>query len=103
MVMVFDGNMKNHRDVCFASSAGVACFKGLQGQVRIGCQETPSFQSRYCALHKPTVAISQDVDNSESGNEQSTGNSEEQIGFIAGKRTTRTSTLYQVCELNLGL
>ena len=97
--MVFDGNMKNHRDICFASSAGIACFKGLEGQVRIGCQDTPAFQSRYCALHKPTAAISEDLDVSQSGDVQSKRNTEEQVGFIVGKRKTRTSSLYQVCEL----
>ena len=101
IAMVFDGNMKNHRDVCFASSAssaGTACFKGLEGQVRIGCQDTPAFQSRYCALHKPTAAISEDLIVSQSGDVQSTRNTEEQVGFIVGKRT-RTSNLYQVCDL----
>ena len=51
--LVFDGNLKIHRDVCFAANAGYAEFKGLNGQVRIGCQDNPSFKSRYCELHKP--------------------------------------------------
>ena len=92
-VMVFDGNMKNHWDVCYASSAGFANFKGLDGQVRIGCQNTPEFKSRYCCLHSPTVATRQgdsDVPNK---------TTEEQVGLITGKRVTRTSTLYQVHKI----
>ena len=83
-VLVFDGNMKNHRDVCFASNAGVAFFSGLPGQVRVGCQDTPSFKSRYCLAHTPTAASSQGPKN------------EKQIGFIVGKRSTRTSIMYEV-------
>ncbi len=88
--MVFDGNMKNHRDVCYASSAGVANFYGLDGQVRKGCQNTPAFKSRYCSLHSPTVATRQ------ADSDFPDRVTEEQVGFITGKRVTRTSTLYQV-------
>lgn len=91
--LVFDGNMKNHRDVCFATNAGVACFKGLDGQVRIGCQNTPAFKSRYCPLHLPMTA--KPLGDNDSSN-SSTKNEEEQIALILGKKTTRTSTLYQV-------
>ena len=93
--MVFDGNLKNHRDVCCATCAGYAQFKGLSGQVRIGCQNTPEYKSRYCAIHKPTVAT---LTNEES-EAQSTSRkpaTEYQAGFITAKRVTRNSTLYQV-------
>ena len=90
--MVFDGNLKNHRDVCCATSAGYAQFKGLSGQVRIGCQSTPEYKSRYCAIHRPTVATP-----THEGNEgQSSSVTEDQAGFITAKRVTRNNTLYQV-------
>ena len=90
---MFDGNMKNHRDICFASNAGTASFKGLNGHVRIGCQNTPAFKSRYCSLHCPTVAkpLGEGAD-SDNGRDKE----EDQVALIIGKRTTRTSTLYQV-------
>ena len=90
---MFDGNMKNHRDVCFATNAGVASFNGLDGQVRIGCQNTPAFKSRYCPLHSPTT---RKVTGDGEGSEINSNEEEEQIALIVGKRTTRTSTLYQV-------
>ena len=90
---MFDGNLKNHRDVCFATSAGVASFKGLDGQVRIGCQNTPAFKSRYCPLHLPMIG--KPLGDNESSSSRSSSE-EDQIALITGKRTTRTSTLYQV-------
>ena len=59
---------------------------GLPGQIRVGCQDTPAFKSRYCAVHTPTAATP-----------QGEKDSEEQIGFIIGKRSTRLSTMYEVC------
>ena len=93
--MVFDRNLKNHRDVCCATSAGYAQFKGLSGQVRIGCQNTPEYKSRYCAIHKPTVAT---LTHEESEAQSTSGKlaTEYQAGFITAKRVTRNSTLYQV-------
>lgn len=38
-MLVMDGNMKNHRDVCKATEAGFTKFDGLPGQVKIGCQK----------------------------------------------------------------
>ena len=87
--------MKNHRDICFATNTGVASFKGLDGQVRIGCQNTPAFTSRYCPLHLPMAT--KPLGDSEDGSNNKSNVEEEQIALIAGKITTRTSTLYQVC------
>ena len=33
-ILVLDGNMKNHRDVCAAREAGYAQFHGLPGEVK---------------------------------------------------------------------
>ena len=51
-VLVFDGNMKNRRDVCYAKDAGFIQFDGLTGSIKTGCHATPAFKSRYCTLHK---------------------------------------------------
>ena len=83
-VMVFDGN---HRDVCYASNAGFANFKGLDGQVRIGCQNTPEFKSLYCCLHSPTVATRQgdsDVPNRRTGWINNWKKSHSHINFVSG-------------------
>ena len=79
---MFDGNIKNHRDICFASSAGNASFKGLDGHVRIGCQNTPAFKSRFCSFHsaKPLG------EGAGSGN--GSDKEEEQVALIVVKRTT---------------
>ena len=77
-VLVFNGNMKNHGDVCFDSSAGIASFSGLPGHVRIGCQDKPAYKSRYCDLHTPTALIPQGE----------THTRQDQIGFIVDKRST---------------
>ena len=92
--LVFDGNLKNHRDVCFAANAGYAEFKGLNGQVRIGCQDTPSFKSRYCELHKPKVPAT--AKTPAEGTRHSDDAGDHQLGIITGKRVTRTSVLYEV-------
>ena len=55
-----DGSMKNHRDVCFASDdAGCTEYSGLPGEVCTGCPNTPDYSSRYCKIHKPTLAVPQ--------------------------------------------
>ncbi len=94
-MFVMDGNMKNHRDVCFASNACYVEYQGLHGRVRSGCPNTTCHKSRYCTVYKPTIAISQQ--------EQEVGTStlssmisEDKVGMIIGKRNTRQSTLYEV-------
>ena len=39
--MVLDGNMKNHRDVCYAKDAGFIEFEGLKGLIKTGCAAAP--------------------------------------------------------------
>ena len=87
--MVLDGNMKNHRDVCCATNAGYVEYKGLPGQVRTGCPNTPAFKSQYCALHKP-AAMPRAIQSSVT---TSTG---DEVGIIVGKRETRNCVLYEV-------
>ena len=86
---MIDGNMKNHRDVCCASCAGFAEYKGLVGRVRTGCPNTPAYKSSYCGVHKPVIATSH-------SDNEGDASREEPIGFVVGKRVTRASTLYEV-------
>ena len=95
-VIVVDGNMKNHRDVCFAASAGYVEYKGLTGRVRTGCPNTPEFKSHYCALHRPAVIPKRDSIGTGIAT-SSTSLAEEQVGMIIGKRETRNCILYEVC------
>lgn len=89
--------MKNHRDVCFAANAGYVEYSGLPGRVRTGCPNTPEFKSRYCALHKPAVAIPQKLHVGEDASSTpSSVMEEDQVGMIIGKRETRNSVLYEV-------
>ena len=88
MALVFDGNLKNHRDVCFATNAGHAECKGSEGQVRVGCQNTPSYKSRYCELHKPKPI---NTSPTESGAQSENGDN--QLGIITGKSYQKLSTL----------
>ena len=90
-VLIIDGNMKNHHDVCLAEYAGYTEYDGLPGKVCTGCPNTPAYMSRYCDLHKPTVALPQ-VESPE-GVCTSTL-SEDQVGLIIG--VTRSSTMYHV-------
>ena len=83
-VLVIDGNMKNHRDVCLATQAGLVEFAGLPGKVTTGCPATPQPNSRYCATHAPTAFTSQD----QSGN-SSSSHVEDQVAFITSKKTTK--------------
>ena len=87
--IVIDGNMKNHRDVCFATEAGFVAYMGLPGRVKSGCSNTPDLKSRYCGLHKPTATDS----NSEASKNRTTPN---QVGLILSKRSTRAQIHYQV-------
>ena len=58
---VVDGNMKNHRQVCFATKAGYVDYRGLPGRVRTGCPNSPDYQSAFCHIHKPAVAMRQNI------------------------------------------
>ena len=86
-VIVLNGNMKNNRSVCLATHAGYAEYDGLPGTIQTGCPNTPAHKSRFCSLHKPTVA--------QSGTENAT------CTIIVGKRTTRQSVTYEACTFML--
>lgn len=97
-VLVLDGNMKNHRDVCKAKHAGFVEFDGLPGQIRSGCQKTPDFKSRYCSLHKPRACVLSDPRNDGAGTSCTADKADEGIvQMVLEKKTTRTSTYYKVC------
>lgn len=53
-IIVLDGNMKNHRDICAARLAGYAEYEGLPGRITTGCTNTPQLKSRYCVVHATT-------------------------------------------------
>lgn len=92
-VFILDGNMKNHRDVCFAKEAGYVEYHGLPGKIQTGCPNTPALNSRYCTKHIPTtVSLNDDSDTRPKV-------SQEQQGIVIGKKTTRQSTLYEVRAL----
>lgn len=84
-VLVLDGNMKNHRDICLARSAGVIEFKNLPGQITTGCVNTPAYKSRYCVDHTPSTSAS--------------GSNTKAI--VTGKKCTRTGVYYQVAKILL--
>ena len=98
-MMVVDGNMKNHRDVCFASSAGYVEYKGLPGRIQTGCPNTPDFKSSYCSLHKPVTIQHSSASCSTSGieNQSTSPGRNNKIGLIIGKCDTRQGSLYEVC------
>ena len=98
-VLIIDGNMKNHRDVCLAQCAGYTEYDGLPGKVCTGCPNTPAYMSPYCELHRPTVALPQvqNIEGSTTGICTPKANaSEDQVGLIIGKRVTRNATTYHV-------
>ena len=100
--LVFDGNMKNHRDVCAAKEAGYAEYEGFPVKVKTGCTNTPMFQSRYCAAHSPTAFVS--VGNSEVSSSALSIPAEkrlDQVAFILEKKVTRQTTFYKVELTNL--
>ena len=90
--LVIDGNMKNHRSVCFATNAGYVEYEGLTGRARTGCPNTPDYRSIYCDLHKPVLAVPCHGSNDSPQHKPT----KEPIGLIIGKRETRTSILYEV-------
>ena len=81
---MLDGNMKNNRSVYLATHAGYAEYDGLPGTIQTGCPNISAHKSRFCSLHKPTVA--------QSGSE----NVISKCTFIVGKRTTQQSVTYEV-------
>ncbi len=83
-VFVIDGNMKNHRDVCFAKEAGYAEYKGLPCKIRTGCPNTPDLKSRFCSKHKPTAVTPRHSQPTDCPGEASQGQSEQQQGIIIG-------------------
>ena len=91
-VLVIDGNMKNRRDVCAATEAGYTEYSGLPGIIKTGCQQTPSFQSKFCYEHSPRVGKMTPMED-----EQELAIPEENIvGLIASKKQTRKGVYYQV-------
>ncbi len=97
-ILILDGNMKNHRDVCLAHEAGYAEFCGLPGKMKTGCPNTPQPKSRYCSVHTPTAFTPQgSTDSTDVPATQSTSSKDdEQLAFITAKKITRQSTFYQV-------
>ena len=89
-VLVIDGNLKNHRDVCLAKEAGFITFQGLPGKVNTGCPLTPELRSRYCYLHKPRVCT-KPLDEADM-----TSNEEGIAEMILEERVTRSATFYKV-------
>lgn len=82
--------------------AGFTEFSGLVGKIPTGCPNTPAHKSRYCSLHSPIKVVPQNAQFSEEGgqleahfNHEKRGE-EEHAAIITSKRTTRTSTFYQV-------
>ena len=103
--LVVDGNMKNHCDVCLPTKAGYAEYKGLPGRIQTGCPNSPDYQSQFCQLHKPNVAKRKNIQipNESCTSEvprESTTTCRDTVGFIIGKRVTRSSTPYQVQFIN---
>jgi len=110
-VLILDGNMKNHRDVCFAKDAGFITFKGLNGSIKTGCPETPAFKNRYCPNHKPQVCKLECFKKSDESLDVKTGpelrskaqkSDKDSIKgdpiaeMILAKKTTRQQSYYQV-------
>jgi hypothetical protein len=94
-VLVIDGNMKNHRQICSATDAGYTTFDGLPGKVKTGCINSPDHKSWYCTLHSPNISVSCPF--SDDGDELfEMTNHEGPIAMILSKRTTRQNTFYKV-------
>jgi len=80
--------MKNHRNVCCATTAGCTTYIGLQGKVQTGCPNTPAYRSPYCTVHKPVISVQKGAD--------AGSNKEKPVGLVIAKKETRNSTFYQV-------
>lgn len=109
-VLVLDGNMKNHRDVCYAKDAGFIQFNGLPGLIKTGCPGSPDFKSQYCAQHKIhacDLLNSGEVDDELGTTPGPALRSQEKrqhpgspiAEIILAKKTTRKQTYYQVCAI----
>ena len=102
-----DGNIKNHRSVCYAINAGYAEYNGLPGIIRTGCPNTPAYKSRYYSLHNSTKERTSKVISKESHYASTEGNtskvisteSAEPSGIVTGKRITRQGINYEVSIL----
>jgi len=87
-VIVIDGNLKNRRDICASTSAGLLSFNGLP-DIKTGCQATPGWQSKFCYDHAPRRSkISLDASEDLC--------SEQAIQFVTGKKQTRGGIYYEV-------
>ena len=109
-MLVLDGNMKNHRDVCMARDAGFIEFDGLEGRLKTGCQATPAHKSRYCTRHSPqAVNLNINVPEDEEATQleglvgpvvRSQQKQSEPgdlvVEVLLAKRSTRKETYYQV-------
>lgn len=76
--------MKNHRNVCYATHAGYAEYKGLPEFVCTGCPNSPAYKSQFCSLHK-LVGTSND----------------ERSSMVIGKRVTRKGAIYEVHKMGV--
>ena len=112
-VLVLDGNMKNHRDVCYAKDAGFIEFEGLKGLIKTGCAATPKYKSQYCDKHKnqacnllyvDQIDTEEDLgiqtgpelrDRSSVAQSKKAGNAIAEL--ILSKKATRKQMYYQVC------
>lgn len=109
-VLVLDGNMKNHRDVCMARDAGFIEFDGLEGRLKTGCQATPAHKSRYCTSHSPQavnldIKVPEDEEASQleglvgpvvRSQQQHSEPGDPVVEVLLAKRSTRKETYYQV-------
>ena len=98
-VLVLDGNLKNHRDVCYAKDAGFIEFDGLDGSVKTGCQSTPDYKSRFCKDHKNQAVELREQSDSIDGNTTLPRNFKQGYPIpelVPTKKTTRKETYYQV-------
>ena len=100
-----DGNMKNHCDVCLATKAGYAEYKGLPGRVQTVCPNSPDYQSQFCQLHKANVAKRQNIQVTDEScasevPRESTTTCRDTVVFIIDKCVTHSSTPYQVQFIN---
>ena len=88
--------MNNNREVCFAVDAGFTEFTNLPGLIKTGCPNTPAYKSRYCASHGPLVAIPHKLDEAKEVVTVQKAEEPRLAGIITGKRTTRSSMLFEV-------
>ena len=84
-MIVLDGNMKNSREVCYATDAGYTQFSDLPGKIKTGCSNTPA-----CSIHIQCVA-----------DETTADDSGKIPAIITDKRVTRNSVSYQVNFQNM--